>query len=367
MKYTYTLALLLLHVSWTLAQNQPLKLGIAGLSHTHVHWILGYNKNDVTLVGIVESDSILVQKYADQYGFSREIVYGSLEDLYANVEVEAIAAFGTIFDHLEVVEKSAPRGIDVMVEKPLAVSNEHANRMAELAEKYNIPLITNYETTWYPTNHKAKELLDAEAIGDLQKIIVSDGHRGPKKIGVNKEFLDWLTDPVLNGGGALFDFGCYGANLATWLQKGKRPISVTAITQQLQPGNNPKVDDECIIILEYENSNAVLQPSWNWPMGRKDMEIYGLTGALYVDNKRDLRIRMAEGYDGFTEEKMTLSDLQTPYDNPFSYFAYLIRGDLEMQPYDLSSIENNLIVVEILEAARKSAIEKKTIYLTKDR
>ena len=39
------------------------------------------------------------------------------------------------------------------------------------------------------------------------------------------------TDPKQNGGGALIDFGCYGANLATWLMRRALPNSVTAVTQ----------------------------------------------------------------------------------------------------------------------------------------
>ena len=138
-------------------------------------------------------------------------------------------------------------------------------------------MLTNYETTWYPTNHEAYRLIkENNTIGDLRKIIVRDGHRGPKKIGVDAEFLEWLTDPTLNGGGALTDFGCYGANLITWITDGKRPKSVTAITAQQQAENNPKVEDEAIILLDYEDMIGVLQASWNWPIGRKDMEIYGL-------------------------------------------------------------------------------------------
>ena len=53
----------------------------------------------------------------------------------------------------------------------------------------------------------------------IRKIVAHDGHQGPKEIDVQPEFLDWLTDPVKNGAGALFDFGCYGANLMTWLME----------------------------------------------------------------------------------------------------------------------------------------------------
>jgi predicted dehydrogenase len=247
-------------------------------------------------------------------------------------------------------------GIHVMVEKPLGVSLEHAQKMAALARKHGIHLLTNYETTWYPTNHKAFEVVKKEeAIGSIRKVVVRDGHRGPKKIGVDPEFLEWLTDPELNGGGALMDFGCYGANLMTWLMEGAKPKRVTALTAQLQAENNPKVEDEAIILLEYEDAVAVIQASWNWPIGRKDMEVYGTEGAVFADNRNDLRIRIPTGYDTFSEESMTLPERAAPLDDPFAYLRAVIRGEIDPGPYELSSLENNLIVMEILDAARRSA------------
>ncbi|MBL7791209.1 MAG: Gfo/Idh/MocA family oxidoreductase, partial [Saprospiraceae bacterium] len=196
-----------------------------------------------------------------------------------------------------------------------------------------------------------------------RKAVIRDGHRGPKKIGVNSEFLDWLTDPVQNGGGAITDFGCYGANLATWLLDGKRPHTVTAVTQQLQPENNPQVDDEATIVLSYDDASIIIQASWNWPIGRKDMEIYGLTGAIYADNRHDLRLRVAEGYDGFQEKTYKLQERPAPLDDPFALLAAVINNEITLSPYDLSSLENNLLVMEILEAARKSAARGRAVKL----
>ena len=197
-------------------------------------------------------------------------------------------------------------------------------------------------------------------------MIIRDGHRGPVKLGINQEFLDWLLDPEHNGAGALTDFGCYGANLMTWLNGGERPISVTAITQQLQKKNNPKVDDEATIIVTYENSTALIQASWNWPIGRKDMELYGLVGAAYADNRHDFRIRMAEGYDQFQEESMQLEELPPPFNDPFSLLAAVVRGRVQLEAFDLSSLENNMLVMEILEAAKRSAKEHRTVFLSKN-
>ncbi|NHF61323.1 Gfo/Idh/MocA family oxidoreductase [Flavobacteriaceae bacterium TP-CH-4] len=346
------------------AQKEPLRLGVVGLTHGHVGWILNReSSDDINMVGIVETNNELALRLAKQHGFSMEIVYGTLEEMIRATKPHAVAAFGNIKDHLTVVETCAPKGIHVMVEKPMAVNWEHAQKMGRLANEYGIHLLTNYETSWYPTNEKAYQLLKEGKVGALRKVIVRDGHKGPKKIGVSPEFLEWLTDPELNGGGALMDFGCYGGNLMTWLQQGERPLSVTAVTQQLQPENNPKVDDDATIILTYKNAMAILEPSWNWPIGRKDMEVYGETGVIYADNRNRLRLRISEGYDGFSEEVFNLEERTAPYHDPFALFAAVIRGEITLGPYDPYSLENNLITMEILDAALRSAETNSTIIL----
>ncbi|MEM8585364.1 MAG: Gfo/Idh/MocA family oxidoreductase [Bacteroidota bacterium] len=337
--------------------NDPLKIAVIGLTHTHVHWIFESEKRgDIEIVGIVESNRALAERYGERHDYDMSIVYANHEALIESASFEAVAAFGSIYEHLEVVQTYAPLGKHIMVEKPLAVSLEHALEMDSLARANDIHLLTNYETTWYPSNHEVYQLVKNEnRVGPIRKIVVRDGHKGPKKIGVNEEFLSWLVDPELNGGGAIIDFGCYGANLATWLMDGQRPKRVTAITQQQQPENNPLVDDEAIILLDYDTTVAVLQPSWNWPIGRKDMGVYGLDGVAYADNRNELRLRMATGYDTFDEQKLTLSLREPPYDDPFSFFAALVRRNIEMTQNDLSGLTNNLLVVEILEAAKESA------------
>ncbi|WP_111672001.1 Gfo/Idh/MocA family protein [Algoriphagus litoralis] len=346
------------------AQDQPLKIGVAGLNHGHVGWVFAADKRpDIEIVGIAEPNRELAARYMKQHGLSMDLVFDTLEEMLEKTKPEAVTGFGTTYAHLEIVQKCAPKGIHVMVEKPLAVSLEHALEMKALAEKHNIHLLTNYETTWYASNEKAYQILHSGQIGEARKIVVRDGHRGPKKIGVGPEFLEWLTDPQLNGAGALMDFGCYGANLSTWLMQGERPISVTAVTQQLNPEDNPKVEDEATIILTYPTSQTIIEASWNWPIGRKDMEIYGLTGAVIADNGRQLRLRIAEGYDGFSEEKFDLEPRKSPFDDPFTMLMAVVRGKVELGRFDLSGLENNMLVMEILQAAKESAEIRETVYL----
>ena len=341
----------------------PLKIGVIGLSHSHVHWILRRpDKGDIKMVGIVESNRELAERYSDRHGFSMDIVYGSIEEMIAATHPEAVTVFGPIYDHLKVVETCAPLGIHVMVEKPLAVSMDHARKMKAVSDKYNIHLLTNYETSWYATNQRVYEMVNNGDIGDLRKIVVHDGHKGPIEIGINQEFLDWLTDPITNGGGALTDFGCYGANLITWLAKGEKPESVMAITQSIKPDLYPKVDDEATIVLQYPKMQGIIQASWNWPIDRKDMEVYGRTGYVISDNRHDMRFRLSQKDK---EHKLKLGDRPSPYNDPFALLAAVVRNEITLAPYDLYSIENNMIVVEILDAAKKSSETGQLIKLKK--
>ncbi len=342
--------------------TQPVRLGIAGLSHDHVHWLFRRPaQHDIEIVGMAEADSALVDRYHKQYGIKLDQVYADLGEMLDATHPEVVAAFGSIYDHLQVVRACAPRGIHVMVEKPLAVSMEHARRIADLARQYNIEVLTNYETTWYSSNHTAYQMVhDENQIGQIRKVVVHDGHKGPKEIGCSAEFLKWLTDPVQNGGGAVIDFGCYGANLITWLMDNQLPKSVTAVLQTLKPDIYPKVDDEATIIVAYEHAQGIIQGSWNWPVGRKDMEIYGQIGYLHALDRTNIRYCLS---DKDTEETRELNLRSAPFDEPFSWLAAVIRKTIKVSDNDLGSLRNNLVVVQILDAARESARTGKTIQL----
>jgi len=188
-------------------------------------------------------------------------------------------------------------------------------------------------------------------------VVVRDGHQGPKEIGCPESFLVWLTDPILNGGGALMDFGCYGADLVTWLMQGQRPSRVTAVTQQLKPDVYPRVDDDATVILSYPHAQCVLQASWNWSFGRKDMDIYGSQGAIEVADRNTLRFRAPDG----KARELVPPQLEPKFREPISYFAAVVRGEIAEHP--LSSLETNLIVTEILDAARQSAQSHQSVAL----
>ena len=339
----------------------PLKLAIAGLSHGHVDWIFNReDKNDVELIGIYETNTDLIEKYATRYKLSKDLFYTDLGDMLDKLKPDAVSAFGAISEHITVVRACAPRKIHVMVEKPLATSYDDAKEIQLLADQNKIHVLTNFETSWYESNQQIKRLLDQDSLGVIRKVLVNDGHQGPKEIGVSKEFFEILTDKAKNGAGALVDFGCYGANLSSWLMDGEKPISVTAVIHQNKPEIYQNVDDESTIILQYPNTQCVIQGSWNWTFARKDMEVYGTKGYAKATDATTLRTRFSENKQ---EQVINLPQREYPYNDPFSLFAAVIAGTVILDDLDLYGLKINTLTVEILEAAMISAQQNKTIYL----
>lgn len=298
----------------------PLRVAIVGLVHGHVHGFLGQyqHRTEIEIVGVVEPDSKLRAAAATRYGFQAAQMFGDLDDMIGKVRPQAVLVYTNTYDHRRVVEICARHGVHVMMEKPLAVSLEDALAMQKAAQAGKIHVLVNYETSWYRSNHAAYDLAHDGSLGEIRKVVVHDGHKGPKEIGVEPEFLSWLTDPKLNGGGALFDFGCYGADLMTWLMDGQRPLTVTAVTQQIKPDIYPRVDDEATIVLTYPKAQAIIQASWNWPIDRKDMEVYGQTGQL-ITVKRD-QIRMHRGGED-QEQQIAAKPVLAPYDDELAYYG----------------------------------------------
>src|SRR5436190_6509710 len=341
------------------AEDARLRVGLAGLVNGHSFGFFDQfqHRTDLQVVGIAEADHQLTEQFAKRYGLPRGIFFSDLEEMLKKTHPQAVLAYTNTFDHRRVVEICARHGVPVMMEKPLAVSLEDARAIERAAREAKIQVLVNYETTWYRSNQAAYDLAHENAIGEIRKIVVHDGHGGPKAIGVGPEFLSWLTDPKLNGAGALFDFGCYGADLATWLMDGRRPDSVTAVTQQIKPDVYPRVDDEATIVLTYPHAQAIIQASWNWPFSRKDMEVYGQSGYAITVGRDAARVRLPEKQEISADAK----PLEKTKENSVSYLRAVLLGGLK--PEGQSSLETNVIVTEILDVARQSAATGKTVSL----
>jgi glucose-fructose oxidoreductase len=341
-----------------LGQEKPLRVAVVGLVHGHAEGFLGAapKRTDIEIVGISEADRGLFDQYAKKFGLDGGLYHSDLAEMLKTTHPQAVLAYTNTLDHRKVVEACARAGVAVMMEKPLAVSAEDAHAIARAAAEGKIPVLVNYFTTWEPSRHGAYEVVREGTIGEVRKMVAHDGHMGPKEIGVGPEFLGWLTDPKLNGGGALYDFGCYGVDFMTWLMGGERPLTVTAVTLQIKPDVYPKVDDDATIILTYPKAVGIVQGSWNWPFGRSDVEVYGKTGEVSTEGRDAMEVRKV----GETAaKKVQAPALVAPEDDELRYLrAVVMEG---RKPAGPSALEVNVVVVEVLDAARESAKTGRTV------
>src|SRR6266446_6499420 len=330
------------------------RLAVIGLDHDHVWSLLKdiANEPSAELVAIAETDPALVSRAQKTVPASVKF-YGDYVEMLDEAKPEAVIVATSNDRHLEILRQCAKRHIHHSTEKPMATSAADAREMERLAREAGIKLMVNYWNAWVAPTHELFHRVYAREVGPVQKIIVQYGHRGPKEIGISQQFENWLYDPVKNGGGAIMDFGCYGAELSLWL-KG-RPARVYATTRKLKVDQHNQVDDDATIVLEYPDATAIIEASWNWPYTKEQIEVFGPKGSLLARHDQVLR-RLSDQRganvppDG---ESVTMAAPAHETSNPISYFVDCIRNNKPIE--DPVSAKLNVQVMEILDAARESA------------
>jgi predicted dehydrogenase len=343
--------------------QDKLRVIIAGLSHDHVNRMLAKgNSGDIIIIGIAEPDQELSNKKKNENHLPDSIFYKNISSALKKNKPDLVMVYNAPAEHLAIIEACMPLKIPVMVEKPLCFSNTEAAKIKMLSEKYNTKVFVNYPSLWYTSFIELlKRANEKNELGTVQKMEMHGGHRGPVEIGCSKDFLNWLTDPAKNGGGAITDFGCYGASIMTALMQGKTPVSVFAVTRKQKPTVYTNVDDDATIILEYSGATGIIEASWNWPYTIMDVEAYGKNGYLYASQFN--ASREEPSVQSKSEKENKAENISVPqYKDEVEYLTAVIETGAA-DNNKLLSLERNIIVVKILEAARRSAKEGRKISL----
>ncbi len=334
---------------------QPYRVAVIGLIHSHEGTYLPRmaQSEQVKLVGIAETIPELVQQAKERQGAKDVPFFGDYRKMLDQTKPDFVWAFVENNRHLEILKECAPRHINVIYEKPLASTYKDALAMAELARKYDVKVMCNYQMAWWPSNQLARAEVNRGTVGKPWRLHGIVGHGGPGSIGPGKYFFDWLTDPVKNGAGALMDFGCYNALWSLWYMG--RPETVYAEAIHLRPETFPKVEDSATMVLKYKNGINVFEGSWDLPRSFEDLEIFGsatapdgsLTrGSIYMtEQKVELR-------NGRETRELPLIALPPGKADPISFMVDAMRNHKPIE--GITALGINVGVVEIVEAAKES-------------
>jgi predicted dehydrogenase len=335
-------------------QPRKTRIAIVGLDHDHVWELLPYiaAEPDAELVAIADGHQDLVTKAKSQVPATVKF-YPDYVEMLDQAKPEAVFITTENDKHLEILRECSKRHINVSTEKPMATNAADALTMEQLADNAGIKLMVNYWNAWTASTHELVHRLKGGEIGTVKRIVVQYGHQGPKEIGVSKVFADWLYDPVKNGGGAIMDFGCYGAEMALLLRG--RPMRVYAVARKLKTDEHNRVDDDATIYLDYPDATAVVEASWDWPYSMDRTYVFGSKGSL-LSTRTDLFARdsAAQGTPAAPDgERLTLAAVPHEISNPIAYMIDCIRNNKPID--DPLSAKLNVEVMEILDAARESA------------
>jgi predicted dehydrogenase len=337
------------------ALTQPYKIAVIGLIHSHEGTYVPRmtRTEQVRLVGIAESIPDLVNLARERQGAKDVPIFDDYKKMLDETKPDLVWAFVENNRHLEILKECAPRHIHVIYEKPLASTYKDAVAMSDLAKKYNVKVMCNYQMAWWPAHQIARTEVERGTIGKPWRLRGIVGHGGPGSTGTGKYFFDWLTDPAKNGAGALVDFGCYDALWSLWYMG--RPESVYAEAIHLRPETFPKVEDSATLVLKYKNGINIFEGSWDLPRSFQDLEIFGSTtgpdgsltrGSIYMTQQK------VELRNGRETKELPLEALPPEKADPIAFMVDAMKNNRPIE--GITALEINIGVVEIIEAAKES-------------
>ena len=245
-----------------------IRMGIIGfgfMGHEHANMMSGLD--EIHLVSVCDTCK-------EQLSDAPEGVetYTNADELLANSDVDTVIISVPNTLHLEMVEKCAAAGKNIICEKPAAMTVAEFDRMVEAVEKAGVHMTVHHQRRWDVDYRTMKAVYDQKLVGDVYLI-------KSQLYGFNGNMHDWHIYPEL-GGGMLYDWGVHLIDQIIQMVD-SRPLTVYA---DLKNVINANVDDYFKIIFEYENGvTAEIELGTYYLTPKRAWFIGGTTGSAVID------------------------------------------------------------------------------------
>jgi predicted dehydrogenase len=200
---------------------------------------------------------------------------GEWREVVARTDVDTVVV-ATINDSLAPITLAAVKaGKNVLVEKPAARSAEELRPVADAARSAGVAVRVGFNHRFHPALLKARQLVDAGAVGPLMFVRGRYGHGG--RVGYDRE---WRANPALAGGGELLDQGVHLIDLTRWFLGDVTDVSGIAGTFFW----DMPVEDNGFVCTKHAGGQVGwLHASCSEWKNLFCLEIYGRTGKLQID------------------------------------------------------------------------------------
>lgn len=325
------------------------KVGVASLVHDHIWGELSRWKAlpNIEIVAAGDVNADLRDRIRDKYGVTR--LYNTWQEM---IEAEGdgldiVQVTSENSAHADIVEAAAAHKLHCMVEKPMAATLAQAERMVTAAKQAGIVLLVNWPTAWSAAYQEFDRRIVAGEIGQVRYFKYRSAHNGPKEIGCDPHFVEWLYDAEKNGAGAFMDYCCYGAAMAA--RHLGVPSKVTGLRGVLAK-DYPLPDDNAIITMQYPHAMAVAEASWTQVTGYATANpvAYGSEGAISIQGGNVHLLR-----PGKAAEIITPPETTAPMRSGPEYLIHCLETGT--RPEGVCSMEVARDAQEILEAGLRAA------------
>ncbi len=355
-----------------------MKAVIIGFSHMHVNEVAQYISEceGFDLVGLAEvpdlAETVPAYRYTAVWNLENvrdnycPHVYSDYREMLTELSPDYAFILTENCRKPEIVEECAKRGVNVCIEKPLAVSYEEALKIEKTVERYGIEALVNWPVLWRPYLHRMKAAIDAGIVGEPIRLRYLNGHTGPlgkgaRHRGVSSAAEDMGDDiraktwwhKASHGGGNLLDIGCYGCLFTHWFL-GEGAKTVQSMSAEL---NTPfgDTEDNFAAMIGYDDRLSVIEGTWTTPAPAipSGPMLTGKNGTIYcigtAGNNPDL---VAYDITGNPLEIPEL-DLGKAYKNLPEHIMHRERTGEPLQP--MVTLRENMKVLRLLDAVVRAA------------
>ncbi len=346
---------------------------VAGLSFEHFHigdlLRMAFEHPRAEIVGVCDEQPARMQSAIHNFSLGPERVFTDYRACLEKSKPDLVILCSATARHAWFVEKVAPYGAHILVEKPFARTLEEADRMIAAAKSHRVKLAINWPLRWVPAHVTAHRVLSEGTIGDLQEVHYYGGNRGPLRHGADKvetnpgpKAKSWFYQRKA-GGGSLLDYLGYGTTLGTWYHNGAKPFEVMSMTDEPR---GLEVDEQSITVARYRCGLSKFETRWGtftdpWThqtQPKCGFVLKGTRGTISsYDYEPNIRVQTERRPEGFIQP---VDRLKPPVANPIQYFIHCLESGAPvggpLSPA-ISRIGQQIVDAAVLSATKKQAVK----------
>ncbi|GGI13269.1 oxidoreductase [Gottfriedia solisilvae] len=296
-------------------------------------------------------------------------VVKSLDEVLEDQAIDLVVITTPSGLHYEMAKQSLIAGKHVILEKPMVVETQEAEDLIKIAEEKNLLLSVYHNRRWDNDYLTVKKLVSEGVLGEINTYQVHFDRFRP-------EVRDRWREKQGPGSGTLYDLGSHLIDQALQLFGMPKFILADVFAQR----ENGETDDYFHLTLGYEKLRVILHSGSIVPSNGPRFQVHGSKGSFIkygLDGQEDALksgkkpINDSWGADDpqfygnlntIDGEKVKSETIETVHGSYLTYYKKIAESINDGKSVPVSGQEG-LLVIKIIEAAQKSSLEKKAIYL----